>query len=598
MKKILIFIAIIAVCIFNSCVKLDLAPSDTLSEAVTFQDEAGCLKGIAGVYAYLHDQNCMGIKYFDDVLANYCVGRSGFEELANGGMNSSNNLVSSHWASYYEGVARANNVIQMVTKNAQILTASGMSDELQQRYIAEAKFLRGLYYFYLVDRFGDVPYYDETTIVSQSYNDMKKPRTSSAKVYENIRNDMDVAIAKLPKKWDTSNNGRATAGAAEALKAKTYLFEKNYAAAAPLFENVIKNYGYEIYPEYKDLFKAAGHASSEMIFSIQNISGSTNYGIGMPFAKFLGISNVGGWCRMTINTLTIDAYDYKDGKHFSWSDIFPNYPTDQKLNEVYNKTSSTTSEEYKALIKTRTDVWWCQTDKSKGFISCNEEARTKVLDMYKQRDPRMQYVAILPFTSFVGYNSGSDDPITYYPTVNDAQFGENHKGCLNAAVPQYPFRKFVPESEEGGAGGGDMYSTPINFPLIRLADVHLMLAECYAQTDKLDEAVKNINIVRARPSVNMPGINSGPAWLAATTKEQVMDWIKRERRAELIGEGHGYSDVRRWGELESFNGWVNFSISGYSNRYVTVSESRMNLWPIPLSEIDKNDKLTQNTGWQ
>ena len=97
----------------------------------------------------------------------------------------------------------------------------------------------------------------------------------------------------------------------------------------------------------------------------------------------------------------------------------------------------------------------------------------------------------------------------------------------------YLWRKFVAEYDMNGAIN-NREDTPINFPLIRYADVLLMLAECYNQTDQQTKAVDLINQVRAR--VDMPGLNSGPSYLQATTKEQVFERIRHERAVELAGE--------------------------------------------------------------
>jgi hypothetical protein len=137
--------------------------------------------------------------------------------------------------------------------------------------------------------------------------------------------------------------------------------------------------------------------------------------------------------------------------------------------------------------------------------------------------------------------------------------------------------------------------TPINFPLIRYADVLLMLAECYNEQNKQDDAVDLINEVRAR--VGMPGINSGPAWLAATTKDQVFERIKHERAVELAAEGHRFGDFKRWGLLETLNGKAEKGFTG-KTYYTKVVRERDYLWPIPQTEIDQNPNLTQNPGWE
>ena len=108
--------------------------------------------------------------------------------------------------------------------------------------------------------------------------------------------------------------------------------------------------------------------------------------------------------------------------------------------------------------------------------------------------------------------------------------------------------------------------------------------------------MKLINQVRARKSVEMPGINSGPDYLKATTKAEVFERIRHERAVELAGEGHSFSDMKRWKLLETLNGRTENDITGRF-RYTRVVTARDYLWPIPADEIEKNDKLTQNPNW-
>ena len=73
--------------------------------------------------------------------------------------------------------------------------------------------------------------------------------------------------------------------------------------------------------------------------------------------------------------------------------------------------------------------------------------------------------------------------------------------------------------------------------------------------------------------------------------------LDKERTCELLGEGHAYVDMRRWGKLETLNGKRDFSITGAFTRYARVSEAKDYAWPIPSDEIEKNKSLEQNTGW-
>ncbi len=119
-----------------------------------------------------------------------------------------------------------------------------------------------------------------------------------------------------------------------------------------------------------------------------------------------------------------------------------------------------------------------------------------------------------------------------------------------------------------------------NFPLIRYADVLLMYAEAANELSMLDEARDAINMVRQRPSVNMPALT-----IAETdTKEKMFNAIVHERRVELAFEQHRYDDLRRWGLAESVLGSL-----GYTSRH--------RYFPLPQLELDVNPNLEQIDGW-
>jgi len=96
----------------------------------------------------------------------------------------------------------------------------------------------------------------------------------------------------------------------------------------------------------------------------------------------------------------------------------------------------------------------------------------------------------------------------------------------------------------------------------------------------------------------MPGLNSGPSWLIATSQNVVFERIKHERAVEFALEGLRYNDLKRWGQLaEKTNGQKETDIMGRQVGGVKNIDSKYNLWAIPGSEIDINAKLTQNPGW-
>ena len=230
-------------------------------------------------------------------------------------------------------------------------------------------------------------------------------------------------------------------------------------------------------------------------------------------------------------------------------------------------------------------------------VASYPEYKDKLLEMYSKRDPRMSETIIMPYTTYPGWVNNQPKTCEFIIARNIAPNETNGFIRLSPArTESYIFRKFVPEGNMNGEINNREH-TPINFPILRLADVYLMYAECKNELNDQATAVEYINKVRQRPSTNMPVINSGPAWLKASSKEEVLTRIKHERAVELIAEGHRWFDLRRWGiALEVLPGDV-YGITG--RRLVTrVFTEKDLLWPVPGVEIERNPDLKPNNpGW-
>lgn len=578
MKKYKLFITLAAsLFLTSSCYDLDVYPEDQLSSGTFFQTQDHADQIMMGVYSQMQSDDIFGRQFGLDCLGGIGSGYdpASYAVIGRGTYNSTSGLVTGKFKNLYEGIARANILLQNVDR-------CDMSDELKLRYKAEARFMRALYYFTLMDFFGPVPVYDESTIVAEDFMNMLEPRKSLEEVRKFIIDDLDNADTYLPTEWDASNAGRATKAAAMSLKGKVLLYAKEYEAAKECFEAVVTNkegkYGEkELYPDYAGLFKPGGDESSEMIFAIQNIGG-VGQDFGMPTTFYMGSRASYGscWNNVMASIDFVDSYECKNGKPFDWNDYF----------EGYNEN-----------IDIRKEVLYAKLDNSKKVVTY-PASRDKLLEMYENRDPRMKASIILPYTHYAGWvkNAPKDTEFILLEKQGDAH--ENNGFIrVNQNYQLYLWRKFVAEGNMDGAIN-NRADTPINFPIIRLADVYLMLAECYNQMENGDQekAVYYINKVRNRTSVNMPEINNGDSWMEARTKEEVFARIRHERAVELAAEGWSFSDMRRWGLLEEVAGPVKDIVN--KKLYDRVVNERDYLWPIPQDEIDKNPNLRPNNpGW-
>ena len=167
-----------------------------------------------------------------------------FEEFA---FTPGNSSFQRWWSTLYQGIKRAHLVIEKVPE-------IDMDDDLKTRLIAEARFLRGFFYFTLVRAYGDVP------MVTSSEPPSNLARTDKEKIYnEIIIPDMEVAIDNLPLRSEYSSGelGRATKGAARGILAKAYLWQKDYVNAEIYAIDVIKSQEYSLDPSFSNVFDAA-----------------------------------------------------------------------------------------------------------------------------------------------------------------------------------------------------------------------------------------------------------------------------------------------------------------------------------------------------
>jgi hypothetical protein len=120
--------------------------------------------------------------------------------------------------------------------------------------------------------------------------------------------------------------------------------------------------------------------------------------------------------------------------------------------------------------------------------------------------------------------------------------------------------------------------------------------------DAPDQSIYDaVNLIRKRAKIPQLNIRMN------LSKEEMRARIRNERRVELAFEEHRFWDVRRWEEGQTyFNQPIHgmrITMENEKASYETfvveerVFEPKMNYYPIPQSELQKNSKLDQNPGW-
>ncbi len=530
-----IVIAAAAAVVCSSCSDfLDRNSLVGLSEGSFWKTQEDAIKGVNSMYSANKEFTNSIVIYgmmddFTDIAyQSFATG------LTTGVFPANAAFYQTSWGIFYKGIFRANTVLNKVPD-------INMDAGMKNRLLGEAKFFRAYFYFKLWDYFGAVPIYTTAMNVDEAYN----ARATEQEVYELIVKDLTEAYATLPESYVQSDKGRATKWAALAMRGKAHLWAKKYDLAAADFKELMDKSDRRLVNDFHSLFRAAGNNNSEVIFDVQYIA-EQGHGIATDrnYGNARGATT--GSQRTRPTPKLVNTFEMADGTDFD----FANFKN--AAGETFNPN--------------RISDW-------------NDEASVRKL--FENRDPRMHQSVVVPWSTFVG--RGGATFLYRFPVVSSD---------ATAYVPvwtngSYAWRKFV----ETGATYTLQDNMPINFPLIRLADVILMYAE--AKNEALgapDQTVyAAVNQVRAR--VGMPNLPSG------LNKEQMRERIRKERMVELAGEGQRYSDIRRWkiGKevvdgvwMTEFTG-VNIRQRGFPDHYY--------LWPIPQSERDLNPLLTQNPGW-
>ncbi len=310
-----IFIATAGLMLLAACTKqLEQVNPNAQTSASFWQTETDALGGINAAYSsllpdggYMRCTPLMLDTRGDDAKSN-----SPWDQMFNTGKFAlqSGNIAIYGWAyeTYYQGVFRSNQVLQN-------LPGMNIDAALKDRIIGQAYFLRGLYYYHLVNFFGRVP----LVLNVPEVNTYNVPQASVEDGWNQVIADFKEAANRLPVKYsdltgpDKNDIGRATKGAAMAFLAKAYLFKPtpDFGLAAAELKKVMDLGIYDLMPNYRDNFTEVAENNRESIFEVQ-------------FSREAGGADLGwggapqpGWGKTTARAITYAP------RGFGWTDVQP-----------------------------------------------------------------------------------------------------------------------------------------------------------------------------------------------------------------------------------------------------------------------------------
>ncbi len=272
MKKLFYIILPVAITfiVFPSCSKslLEVDNPNTLTEDQFWKSETDAAKGINAAYAMFYKPGGWARwMYFRlDLTSDEGFSKSPWVELGDwtrfqyinynfweGNVNT--------WRDTYKAIFRCNQVLKHVPD---IKFADATKKD---QIIAQAKFLRGLHYYYAAILWENIP-----LVLEPSKPDDLPKQNTLAEVWAQVEKDFTEASAVLPVQWDDPSVGRATKGAAMAFLGRTYMQQRKWQEAKTALDYFFTGPGagkYELTTNYRDNFLHTTENNKESVFEIQ-----------------------------------------------------------------------------------------------------------------------------------------------------------------------------------------------------------------------------------------------------------------------------------------------------------------------------------------
>ena len=477
---------------------------------------------------------------------------------------SNNPYFEQRWSDCYNGVARANSVLEFLAM-AQV-GKTPLPETRAVRIEAEAKFLRAWFHFQANKVFEHIPYIKTLKELAPLLpTEIPNPDPG----WEEIEADLQFAIDNLPENFP-GEPGRADKFAAEAVKAQSHMYQKEFDKAKILLDDIINTGGFRLAPNFYDNYDMTHENNSESIFEIQAFTSSTaSTALLISGAVFhqKGPASCGGWGFFQPSQCLFEAFQVT--------------PDGLPVIEI---------EEREPLSN------------DMGISS-----RTVFIPSDHLLDPRIDWTIARRGIDFLGWG--------IHPG-NDWIREQDNGG-------PYMTKKYMHfKSEQSLNLYGTGFSNGKNYRMYRLTNILLWRAEIAVEENDLELARSLVNSIRDRAKNSTPvmglcltysNLGSNPVvdWTkpaanykvepyppdhpAFSSQTEARKAVRMEIRLEFATEGHRFFDLRRWGiddavlndfiaRDQTFRTFMNGSI---------YNPEEDDFWPLPMSQIQLQKRVLQ-----
>lgn len=614
----------------------DQVPADRLSMDEIFKTRDGALNYLSNVYTFLPDEFNQRQAHETSLYRTPGVWTGACDEAEWTNDNKSklinNNsidategtIVKMRWKSWYSGIHEADVFTKYIDKAP--ITASEKA-----QWKAEARALRAIYYFYLVRTYGPVPVLMKDYTQDTPTDELQLPRSTVDECFNFIVSELRGAqtdgLLTDASSDPTSGVGRIDKAIAQAfmIEALTYRASWLYNGECDFYANMVNPDGTKLFPNKPDGATVKAHWENVITECRQFFA---DYGTRFQLmyadkdGKLIKDADAPGFdpvvsCRKAVRTLFSEMSNNKEMIFYR----IDNSAGTMQYDRMPNKTGNDNSYRGGSLLaatQEMVDAYFMANGKSPilgyaadgvtpiineesgyredGTITSDYAPNNKVvyapagtLNMYVNREPR--FYADITFSNQKWFGGTQGDYIvdlTYSGSCGKKQ-GNNDYSCTG-----YLVRKCM------DSGNKDQNLICV---LMRLTNIYFDYIEALAHVDPTHADIWSyMNLIRERAGV--PGYGEGNL-LKPTTKEEVLELIRKEKRVELSFESCRYFDARRWGmATQYFNKSVHgMNVNADGDKFfkrteiTTRSFDRQYFFPIPQSEIDIDKNLVQNKGF-
>jgi len=301
MKKILLSYVLSSILIFSCNDQLDLNPVGSISQDNYYINEADAQAAVVACYNsmlgfHTGSEVVSGVDMWGDIQSSDVEPHPdgvAWNQIYQYTLQPNNGEVAAQWFQIYEGIFRTNQALEKIP-------AIEMDENLKERLLNEAYFIRGWWMLRLAKMYGDAPLVTQTLSIDELYI----PKSSREEIFEQAESDLLKALA-LPESYSDEDLGRASSYAARTVLAELYLWQQKWTEAQQQLNKIISSGKFRLLDSYASLFDGSVENHQESIFEIQ-FKANTGRNIGNFSTTYSAPNGEGfvpgggwGWVRPT-----------------------------------------------------------------------------------------------------------------------------------------------------------------------------------------------------------------------------------------------------------------------------------------------------------